>query len=216
MSEDVKKEDATQDNTEGASGEGEVKGDETPKGGDADTTDTEPEGGEVKTDVKAVEITLKLPDGSLLTPADIERHTTHAKENGLSQEAAQELLDRDHNTVKSFHEVQKKQLDDMRKVWVKEIQDDPVYGGKDAKKNQEIAKRGVQYIGKQIGKSNELEQILNLTGLGENPVFIRMFHHIGKVIANDTFVHSKEKIDDTENQPRYRKFYPDIDNKKEE
>lgn len=206
MSEDVK-EDATKDDTEGALDEGEVKIETPPK---------DAEGGEAKTDDHAVEITLKLPDGSLLTPEDIERLTTYAKEKGLSQEAAQELLDRDHNTVKSFHEVQKKQLDDMKKIWVKEIQDDPVYGGKDAKKNQEIAKRGMKYIGKQIGKSNELEQILNLTGLGENPVFIRMFHHIGKVIANDTFVHSKQPASGDENQPRYRKYYPDIDNKKEE
>lgn len=210
MPEDVK-EDASKDNTEGASDAEDVK-DVTPEGEDADKA----EGGGDKTDVKAVEITLKLPDGSLLTTADMERLTTYAKEKGLSQEAAQELLDRDHSTVKTFHEVQKKQLDDMKKVWVKEIQDDPVYGGKDAKKNQEISKRGVNYIGKQIGKEKELVQILELTGLGENPVFIRMFHHIGKVIADDTFVHSKEKASDNEKQPRHKKYYPDADKTKEE
>lgn len=190
MSEDVK-EDATQDNTEGASeGEDNVT---TPEGEDTDTTDTKTEGEGEKTEEKAVEITLKLPDGSLLTPEAVERLTAYAKEKGLSQEAAQELLDRDHNTVKSFHEVQKKQLDDMRKIWVKEIQDDPEFGGKDAKKNQELAKRGMKFIGKQIGREKELEQILNLTGLGDNPVFIRAFHFIGKKLANDNFVHPKDK-----------------------
>lgn len=211
MPEDVKK-DATKDNTEGASDEGESKDDVTPEDKDADKAKVEAD----KTDAKAVEITLKLPDGSLLTPADVERLTTHAKEKGLSQEAAQKLLDRDHSTVKTFHEVQKKQLDDMKKVWVKEIQDDPEFGGKKAKENQEIAKRGMQYIGKQIGKEKELEQILNLTSLGDNPVFIRMFHHIGKVIADDTFVHSKDKASDNEKKPAYKKFYPDADKKKEE
>ncbi len=210
MPEDVK-EDAPKDSTEGVSDEAVAKEDDvTPEGGD------KAEGGKETDDVQAVEITLKLPDGSLLTPADVERLTTYAKEKGLSQEAAQELLDRDHNTVKSFHEVQKKQLDDMRKVWVKEIQDDPEYGGKDAKKNQEIAIRGRKYIGEKIGKAKELEQILNLTSLGDNPVFIRMFHFFGKAMADDTFVHSKDNVSDKKNQPSYLKFYPDIDKKKEE
>lgn len=209
MPEDVK-EDATKDDTKGASDKAEGKEDVTPEGGDADTKG-KAEGEKKTDDVQTVEITLKLPDGSLLTPADVERLTALAKEKGLSQDAAQELLDRDNNTVKSFHEVQKKQLDDMRKIWVKEIQDDPEYGGKDAKKNQEIAKRGMNYIGNKIGKAKELEQILNLTGLGDNPVFIRMFHFFGKAMADDTFVHSKDKSSDKENQPAYKKFYPDAD-----
>lgn len=129
---------------------------------------------------------LTIPEGSLLDPSEVERISAYAKEKGLSNEAAQELLNGKHEAVKAFDETQVKAVNEIREKWVSDGEKDPEIGGVNYKKNIELASRVVKRFG-----SEKLFQALEETSFGQHPEWIRVFARIGAVMSEDQLVHSK-------------------------
>ena len=131
---------------------------------------------------------LKLPKGSLLDSSAIERISAHAKAKGLSNEAAQELMDREEQAIVSYHEGQMKQVEEIRTGWLKAAETDKEIGGDKFKENAELAKRVVERFG-----TAEFKKAMNETGFGNHPEVIRIFVRIGKMMADDQLVHPKSQ-----------------------
>jgi phosphotransacetylase len=53
---------------------------------------------------------LKLPEGSLLTQAEVDKIVSFSKEQGLSQESAQKLVESEHNIIANYQEQQEQQF----------------------------------------------------------------------------------------------------------
>ena len=143
-------------------------------------------------DVKPpVEIKLVMPDKSLLDPSAIERISAEAKAKGLSSEAAQELLNREHETVAAYNKAQTEQVGRVSDKWYKECESDPVMGGKNLPKTVEYATRAINRFG-----TKALKETLNRTGFGNYPELVRLLSEVGRADANDKF-----EIGDTGKKP---------------
>jgi hypothetical protein len=126
---------------------------------------------------------LKLPEGSQLDGSVVERIAAEAKQQGLSNEQAQAILERENKAVATFVEGQKSQMQVKVEAWKNEVQVDKELGGNELPKNLEHAKRVVDKYA-----SPAFKQILNETGLGNHPELVRVFARIGKEMAEDSLV----------------------------
>jgi hypothetical protein len=149
---------------------------EEPKKEDAVKTEAKP--GETKYE-------LKLMEGSALDPSAVERISQYAKEKGLTQEAAQEILSREDEAVTSYRDNQLTQHMEVRKTWVEAIKNDKEYGGDKFNQNAEIAKRVINEFA-----DTELKQALDATGYGDNPALFKFVVKLGQKlqVLNDSYV----------------------------
>ena len=80
-------------------------------------------------------------------------------------------------------EVQQASLEALHKEWTEAAKVDKEYGGDKFNENLSIAKTALDKFG-----SDGLKNLLNETGLGNNPEVIRYFYNVGKQISEDTYV----------------------------
>lgn len=137
---------------------------------------------------------LKLPEGSLLDPSTIEKISAYAKEKGLSNEAAQEALERESEAVASHHEAQMKQVEDIRAGWVKDCETDKEIGGENFKQNVELASRLLEKVNPAI------KPLLNESGLGNHPEIVRTVVRLVKMtgFSEDQFINPGAKTSGVE------------------
>lgn len=140
--------------------------------------DSKPEG-DKKPDEK---IELKLPEGSLLDAKRVDEIASFAKEQGLSQETAQKLLERESGAVSTFVEKTNADFSARTTEWLKECESDKEFGGAAFKENVELAKRVIGKYGSEKLKG-ELEK-----GFGNYPELVRIFVRIGKEMGDDKLV----------------------------
>jgi hypothetical protein len=126
---------------------------------------------------------LKLPEGSLLDKARVDAVALYAKENKLSNEAAQKLLERENEAVVSFHERQKNELKASVDGWLAEVASDPELGGDNSKEKVALANRFINRFG-----SPKLREILDTSGVGNHPELLRMAAKAGKEFGEDKLV----------------------------
>lgn len=126
---------------------------------------------------------LKLPENSLLDPSRLEKIAAVAKERGLSNEAAQALVDHESQAVADFQKAQLEGLKKTSEKWVEELKADKEFGGEAFSKTAEAAKRVVARFGDQ-----QFREALESTGLGNHPALVRVFARIGKAMSEDQFV----------------------------
>lgn len=171
------------------------------------TTDAETKTTEVKeAEPKAAETVvpesydLKLPEGSWVDPKRLERIAAVAKEQKLSQEQAQALLNHENEAVNHLVEQHKAQL----AQWETDSRGDKEIGGEDGsllKENIAQANRALKRFG-----SEKFIQALNESGYGNHPEVIRAFMKIGKAMGEDKLIiagptaHGKKPVEDL--------FYP--------
>lgn len=139
---------------------------------------------------------LKLQEGSLLDSSVVEKISSYAKEKGLSNEQAQELLDTQEEAVSSFRDSQLQKLQDMRKTWVEGIKSDKEFGGERFNESAELARRVItKYADK------ELIDALNTTGYGDHPALFKFVAKLGRElkVLDDKLVqpkaHAKGDVD---------------------
>ena len=125
---------------------------------------------------------FKAPEGKEFDPDVLSVYTEVAKELNLSQEAAQKILDRMGPKVA---ERQAEQLEALRTDWANSSKADKEFGGEKLQENLALAKKAFDSFG-----TPELRQLLNESGLGNNPEVIRFMFRAGKAISEDTFVPS--------------------------
>jgi hypothetical protein len=142
-----------------------------------------PEKKEPEKKEEASKYELKLPEGSPLAAEDLERIATFAKEHGLSDKAAQAVVDRESKLLTEHADSQKKVFESETADWEKRSKEDKEFGGDNLKSNTELAKRVIQRYG-----SEALVKGLEATRFGNHPELIRMLVRIGKAMTDDQLV----------------------------
>lgn len=107
-------------------------GDPTPEDPEvAAPAEVEPEAvdGESASEGEASAIELTLPEDTLLTEEDAAALASLAGELGLTQEQAERLLQRDHETLAARATAQQQALSEARAQWAKDMKADEKFGG---------------------------------------------------------------------------------------
>jgi DNA-directed RNA polymerase len=118
---------------------------------------------------------LKAPDGSLLSDPQLEALAAYAKEQKLTNEQAQLLVNREHQ--------QKQQLAAQAETWKADASSDKEIGGAEFSKNSELAKRVLAKFG-----NPTINKFLDDSGFGNHPDALRLFVKLGKAMSEDTLV----------------------------
>lgn len=143
------------------------------------------------------EIKLSLKDGSGLTEKDANDIKLFAEANGLTQDAAQKLLDAKANTIADVRSQDQQNLKVQAGIWLEQTKNDKEIGGEQF---QAAVNHGKTVLD-QFATPN-FRKTLNDTGLGNHPEVVRLFARIGKKMANDSFVAApKGEAAQTEKQP---------------
>lgn len=126
---------------------------------------------------------LSLSEDSLLEPSAIEDLSDYAREKGLSNEAAQELLTREEDAVHSYQEAQENEADAIRDSWIKESKDDKEVGGEKFIESAELSNRVLKRFA-----TEEFFDVMKATSFGNHPEVLRLFTRIGKMMSEDQLV----------------------------
>lgn len=127
---------------------------------------------------------LKAPDDGELDPKLVEQATPVFKELGLTNDAAQKVVDFYASTV--LPEVaQTVQTETLRLLgmdgmadWAKQIKADPEVGGANFEKAQTVVAQA-----RDAFASDELKALLETTRLGNHPEVFKLFHKLGTAIG---------------------------------
>ena len=123
---------------------------------------------------------FKAPEGKDFDPAVIGQFSEVAKELGLSQDAAQKILDKMGPSIAAR---QAEVAEAARTEWANASQTDKEFGGDKLTENLAVAKQALDTFG-----TPELHALLNQSGLGNHPEVIRFMFRAGKAISEDRFV----------------------------
>jgi hypothetical protein len=130
---------------------------------------------------------FKLPETFKVDEPVMGEFKTLAKELGLSQEAAQKLVDMQAklqgNNATAFTQSLQAHVDKTATEWAATAKADPEYGGAKFSENVAVAKQALDAFG-----TPELKALLNESRLGSNPELIRFMFRAGKAISQDGFV----------------------------
>lgn len=133
---------------------------------------------------KAEVYDFKAPEGVAFDKDVIKSYADAAKELGLTQEAAQKMLDK---IAPVLHERNTKQLEENARTvyeqWREQSSSDKEFGGEKLTENLSVAQKFVKSFG-----TPELETLLESHHLGDHPEIIRVFYRAGKAISQDRYV----------------------------
>lgn len=160
---------------------------------DAGTQDTKP-----TEPVVPESYDLKMPEGVQLDSAAAEEFTTIAKELKLDQAAAQKLADVGAKMAQRQAEAHAQLVDS----WTEQVKADKEIGGDKLDENLGIARKAIETFG-----SPELKSLLNSTGLGNHPEFVKLAFKVGKAISEDRFVTGAPKGSETD---MAKKMFPSM------
>lgn len=134
---------------------------------------------EVKYELKAPEGVP--PESAQKILADI---TALAKAKGWSPEVAQELADRDFSTLTAIDAANKQLLADHRAKWVEAV-----------KADTQLGEAGIVAAKAAVAKADptgEFRKLLDATGYGDHPAFVRFAAYWGRQIAEDRVEHANQ------------------------
>jgi hypothetical protein len=126
---------------------------------------------------------FKLDDGSLLDAAYVEQFSQFAKEKKLTQDQAQEFLQREAQALNTFVAKQQQEFEKVQAEWVNQIKNDSEIGGEKFNQSIELAHRAL----KQFASDSFLKE-LETTGYGNHPELVRVFAKIGNMIKEDKMI----------------------------
>lgn len=151
----------------------------------------------------------KLPDGVQVDEALLGEFNTVAKELGLTQAQAQKLVDLQAKTAAAGEtgreEFLAKALKTQSDTWVNEIKNDPELGG--AKFDATVS-TAVKAISTFFG--DDFRELLNDSGIGNNPALIRGMHKIGLAISEDKLVIPGSDASATEEVSAAKAMFGDV------
>lgn len=130
-----------------------------------------------------VKYDLKLPEGTLLTQAEVDKIVSFAKDHGLSQESAQKLVEREHEILANYKDNQEQQYEQLREQLYKQVESDKELGGDNLKATAEMARRALDKFA-----PDSLKKFFAESPYGNHPDVIRMFRNIGKAMQDDKIV----------------------------
>lgn len=129
--------------------------------------------------------TFKMPEGVEVDEEAMGDFKAFAKENDLPQDVAQALVDRYADGIQKFSEKQMQQWAEVREGWVKDAKSRKALaemeGGFDGALG--FAKQAVEKLG-----GEKLQEVLNVTGAGDNPEVIEAFAKVGQLLSDGKIV----------------------------
>jgi hypothetical protein len=152
-------------------------------------------------DAKPVEYgDFKLPEGIAVPEAQFEKFKETARANGLTQAAAQDLLDL-HLAI-----VQQSVADHAETVsaWAEAVKADPEIGGGKYDDSLVAARAAISKFG-----DDELKAFFNQTGIGNHPALVRFAAKIGRAVREAGFTAARaagQPVD--EEKAALQKMYP--------
>ena len=147
--------------------------------GDGKSGDGEPEWGAD---------TLKAPEGyEVLEANSVEDLVKHAKEMGLNKEQAQNMLDFQSQSIMKVVDSHNENWDNTMNEWVETTRQDKDIGGPKLEESLTDARKTLNTFG-----NNALAALVDQTGLGNHPEFIRFMSKVGKAIKEDRFVFGEQ------------------------
>lgn len=162
-------------------------GEAKPEGDAGGETEGEkkPEGEEKKPPTGAPEeyADFKMPEGVALDGEMTGEFKTVAKELNLTQDQAQRLADLGARQAQKAAGANTEVIKQARAEWSAAAAADKEFGGEGFKGNMAYARKALDTFG-----TPELRDVLNGSGLGDHPEFIRFMYRAGKAISADTFV----------------------------
>lgn len=123
---------------------------------------------------------FKAPEGKQYDSAVLEPFSAAAKEAGLTQDAAQKLLD---TMAPKLAERQSEQVKAVQTGWLEASKSDKEFGNENLQANLVTAKKAYDTFA-----TPELKTLLDTSGLGNHPEVIRLMVRIGKSLSEDGFV----------------------------
>lgn len=143
---------------------------------------------------------FKLPEDHKIDAAAVEAFSEFAKDAGLTQEAAQALMDK---LAPAMQARQTQAVETAKATWATESKADKEFGGDAFNENLAVAKKAIDAFG-----SPELRTLLNESGLGNHPEIIRAFYRAGKSISEDRLVPSGSGIKSAGAKDPAKSLYP--------
>ncbi len=128
------------------------------------------------------------PEGLEFDETALAEYKSFAKEQDLTQEQAQKLLEFGGARIKTMTEAPYKLWAETQAKWQAEVKADPDIGG--TKFEQSIKDAAQVFVPgesnpfvKSEAEAKGLRDALNMTGAGNNPAMVRFFARIGKLLA---------------------------------
>lgn len=164
-------------------------GGEEPQGGDKTNSDGKSESGDTKAkpgsktgegSEASKELSLKAPENSLLEKGALERISAEAKQRGLTQEQAQEIVERENQALTRFVKSQRQDLDRDVERWTKEANEDVNLGGANMKQTQLDTKAALD----RFDPNGEVSKWLDDTGFGNHKILLGFLSNIGRAMRS--------------------------------
>lgn len=155
-------------------------------------TETKPESTETKVEAKdeakpgapEAYTAFTVPEGITLAGDQLTKATELFKASGLSQEAAQSMVDFHVAQMQAAADAPMKAYNDMRNGWKTESESDPDIGPMDGVKAKAI-KENIGRALDSLGDSKLKEDFqhgMNLTGIGDNKAFIKVLNKLASAV----------------------------------
>lgn len=149
---------------------------------------------------------FKLPDDAQPVPEMLDNLKVFAKENKLSPEAAQKIVD-------MGVEMQTKQLEQWnstKKAWRDEVRADSVLGGHNLDASIKTAEDIVARFGGNETEIKEMQDDLVFMGLGNKKSFIRFCNNIAKATKEDSMDGSVNKSAERQAEGLAQRMWPNM------
>lgn len=124
---------------------------------------------------------LTRAEDALLSQEGVDAISLFSKENKLTQDAAEKLVEMQNASLEQSQQAADFALARQRDVWAAETKADPVIGGEKLQEHAELARRVMNRFG-----NPELRQYMIDSGLGNNVHVIKFLAEIGKQSSDDT------------------------------
>jgi hypothetical protein len=138
------------------------------------------EGEQAKPDGAPEQYEFSAPEGVQLDEQGLAAFSEIAKDLNLTQEAAQKIVDK---MAPAMQARQVEVLQKARQEWAEAVKSDQEIGGEKLNENLAVAKKAMDAFG-----TPGLRALLNESGLGNHPEFVRFVYRAGKAISEDGFV----------------------------
>lgn len=147
---------------------------------DQQTATTETKAAEEQPKAGAPEVyEFKAAEGQTFDPGFIEGYSGVARELNMTQEAAQTMLDK---VGPILARQQTAQSDRIRAEWAEASKVDAEFGGAQFKENIALATQSINKFA-----TPEFKKMLDETGLGNHPEWIRYCYRVSKAFSPDNF-----------------------------
>jgi hypothetical protein len=128
-----------------------------------------------------VEYVIPLPEGIKADDPLVAKFQPLAKELGIPVEQAGKLVDFYAKTQAELVKAQEAETEKRISGWLEQAKSDKEFGGTGFEAAGKLARRAIVAYA-----TPELRELLADTGLGNHPELIRVFHRIGKAMAEDS------------------------------